>query len=246
MEATYPTLAIILNRRDYREADRLVSVYTPDRGRLHLLARGACKWESKLAAHLEPISISRILVVKGKGFNYVGSALISEAFINIKQDLNKLYFVGQALSLFIRLVKQGEADKELYQWLERWLHNMNQAESGELFNKEDGRFRLAVFSWHLLSLLGYGVQLQTCVVCGQDIKAGKNNFDLSRGGLVCSECQSGLNYLLRDNTLLPLSDNCIKLLRLVDGGEIMNIKFSPKLLKEWENLNLQRQRWSEL
>ena len=246
MEATYPTLAIILNRRDYREADRLVSVYTPDRGRLYLLARGACKWKSKLAAHLEPVSISKILVIKGKGFDYVGSALISEAFINIKQDLNKLYFVGQALSLFNLLVKQGEADAELYQWLETWLHNMDKAESGELFNKEDGRFRLAVFSWHLLSLLGYGVQLQACVVCKQGLRAGKNNFDLSRGGLICSECQLKLNYPLGGSQLLPLSDNCIKLLRLVDGGEIMNIKFSPRLLKEWENLNLQRQRWLEL
>lgn len=243
MEATYPTLAIIINRRDYREADRLVSVYTPDRGRLNLLARGACKWGSKLAAHLEPISISKILVVKGKGFDYVGSALISEAFINIKQDLNKLYFVGQALSLFNRLVRTGEADKELYQWLETWLHNMDKTETGELFNKEDGRFRLAVFSWHLLKLLGYGAQLQTCVICNHGLMAGKNNFDLSQGGLVCSECQLKLNYPLSNNPLLPLSDNCIKLLRLVDGGKVRNIKFSAKLLKEWENLNLQRQYW---
>lgn len=246
MEATYPTLAIILNRRDYREADRLVSVYTPNLGRLNLLARGACKWGSKLAAHLEPISISKILVIKGKGFDYVGSALITEAFINIKQDLNKLYFVGQALSFFNRLVKVGEADRELYEWLETWLHNMDNAEAGELFNKEDGRFRLSVFTWHLLSLLGYGVQLQTCVVCDQSLEAGKNNFDLSRGGLICSGCQAKLEYSLTDNPLLPLSDNCIKLLRLVDGGEVINIKFSPKLLKEWENLNLQRQRWLAL
>ncbi|MBN2884398.1 DNA repair protein RecO [Patescibacteria group bacterium] len=243
MDATYPTNAIILNRRDYREADRLVSVYTPEFGRLSLLARGARKWGSKLAPHLEPISISKILVVKGKGFDYVGSAIMSEAFLNIKQDLNKLYFVGQALSIFSRLVHEGETDKELYQWLERWLHNIDEASPNLPFDKEDGRFRLALFSWRLLSLLGYGTQLQTCIVCDEKIKAGKNSFDLSRGGLLCSSCQTKPDFNILDNSLLALSDNCIKLLRLIDGGEIKNIKFSPKLLKEWENLNIQRLRW---
>jgi DNA repair protein RecO (recombination protein O) len=246
MEATYPTNAIILNRRDYREADRLVSVYTSEFGRLSLLARGACKWGSKLASHLEPISISKILVVRGRGFDYVGSAIMNEAFLNIKQDLNKLYFVGQALSIFNRLVHEGEADQELYQWLEKWLYNIDAASPDSLFDKEDGRFRLALFSWRLLSLLGYGTQMQTCIACGEQVKAGKNSFDLSGGGLLCSVCQTKIDIKLADNQLLALSDNCIKLLRLIDGGEIKNIKFSSKLLKEWENLNIQRLRWLQI
>ena len=241
MDSTFPTSAIILNRRDYREADRLVSVYTPDYGRLELLARGARKLGSKLAPHLEPISLSRLLVVKGKGFDYVGAALMTEPFLKIKQDLNKLYFSGQALNLFSRLVKTGEADPELFAWLEKWLRNL-EAGGGvdNHLSKEDGRFRLALFSWRLFILLGYGPQLDNCVACGRKLAAGKNRFDLARGGLLCPDCFDPAGS---DGAILPLSDNCIKLLRLIAGNSGQKIKFSPRLLKEWENLNTKLLNW---
>jgi len=243
MESTYPTTAIILNRRDYREADRLVSVYTPDYGRLTLLARGARKLGSKLAAHLEPVSLSRLLVVKGRGFDYVGGAQMAESFLNIKQDLNKLYFVGQALQQFNCLLRDGEADPELYAWLEKWLYNLEAAGGEEGLNKEDGRFRLALFSWRLFALLGYGPQLSVCVACGHDLAPGKNFFDLSRGGLLCLTCSNLNRELAINGAYLPLSDNFIKLLRLIEGGAWKNLKFSPRLLKEWENLNAQLSNW---
>ena len=243
MDSTFPTRAIILNRRDWREADRLVSVYTQNYGRLSLVARGARKAASKLAAHLEPISLSRLLVVKGKGFDYVGASLMEEPFLAIKQDLNKLYFAGQALRFFMKLVREGESDPDLFAWLEKWLLNLEAAPSTENLLKEDGRFRLALFSWRLFALLGYKTQLQQCVMCGQVLSPGKNNFDLSRGGLICEHCASLGVKELRDGALLPLSDNCIKLLRLLEDGTWKNAKFPPKILKEWENLNTVLANW---
>jgi len=243
MDSTFPTRAIILNRRDWREADRLVSVYTPDHGRLTLAARGARKFGSKLAPHLEPISISRLLVVKGRGFDLVGAALVEESFLKIKQDLNRLYFAGQALRFFMRLVEEGEADPELFAWLEKWLLNLEAAAGEDNLPKEDGRFRLALFSWRLFALLGYPPELQKCVVCGGILAPGKNNFDLAQGGLVCTSCGAAKAGEAKNGSLLPLSDNCIKLLRLVDGGAWKNVKFSPQLLKEWENLNAALANW---
>lgn len=243
MESTFPTTAIILNRRDYREADRLVSVYTPAYGRLTLLARGARKLGSKLAPHLEPISVSSLLVVKGKGFDYVGAALMTKPLLGVKQDLNKLYFAGQALRRFNLLVKEGERDPELFVWLEKWLLSLDSASDGTTLNKEDGRFRLALFSWRLFALLGYGPQLQVCVACGQNLPSGKNNFALDKGGLICATCSAQAVKNLSHGSLVPLSDNCIKLLRLVEVGQWKNVKFSPRLLKEWEYLNGQLSNW---
>jgi DNA repair protein RecO (recombination protein O) len=242
MDSTFPTRAIILNRHDWREADRLVSVYTPAYGRLTLLARGARKSASKLAAHLEPISLSRLLVVKGKGFDYVGSALMDEAFLNIKQDFNKLYFAGQALQQFSALVHEGEADPALFEWLEKWLLNLDSVGENNL-SKEDGRFRLALFSWRLFALLGYKPELQKCVACAGTLAPGKNTFDFARGGLICSLCAEQSVEAAAKGFLLPLSDNCIKLLRLMDGEITKNIKFSPRLLHEWEHLNIRLYSW---
>ena len=243
MDSTFPTKAIILNRRDWREADRLVSVYTPGYGRLSLLARGARKANSKLAAHLEPISLSQLLVVKGKGFDYVGGAILAEAFLGIKQDLNKLYFAGEALRNFSLLVQEGEADADIFSWLEKWLLSLEAAGNGSDLDKEEGRFRLALFLWRLFQLLGYGPQLDNCVACHQAPTPGKNYFDFARGGLLCSSCYETTPLGTHEASIVPLSDNCIKLLRLASGSTWQNLKFSPKLLKEWENLNFHLSTW---
>lgn len=256
MEPTFSSKAIILNRYDWREADRLVSVYTKEYGRLSLLARGARKFSSKLAAHLEPISLSQILIIKGKGFDYVGSALMNESFLGIKRDLNKLYFAGQALSFFKRLVGEGEKDEDLFNYLEKWLLSLDQAgsynreekESNSL-NKEDGRFRLALFYWRVLSFLGYGLSLDSCVSCRQKIIAGNDNkINFSQGGLLCPNCQIKIPQSHHQSSY-PITDNCIKWLRYLDREaepNLKTIKMSAKLLKEWEFLHEKRMSWLDI
>ncbi len=250
MENTFPTKAIIINRRNWREADRLVSVYTPDYGSLSLVARGACKLNSKLAAHLEPITIAQLLVIKGKGFDYVGSAIMTESFRYIKEDLNKLYFAGRALDFFSRIIKEGEKDEALFNWLEKWLISLNEAQGDNDLNKHDGRFRLLLFYWRLLALLGYALNLDSCVLCKQKIRAGdRNRLDLVRGGLLCPNCEveDGASVLNPKNqAVLNISDNCIKLWRYLDGNtdiHLKNVKLSLKLLKEWERLHEKRMNW---
>lgn len=250
MEKTFPSQAIILNRRDWREADRLVSVYTPGHGRLNLLARGASKLNSKLAAHLEPISLSQIMVIKGKAFDYLGSAIMVKAFMGIKGDLNKLYFAGRALDFFNRLVREGEKDEALFNWLEKWLTSLDQTGGNEGLNKEDGRFRLLLFYSRLLSLLGYALSLDNCLACKREIVAGnKSRLDLIRGGLICPNCQAendSYGFSQQNLAVFPISDNCIKLWRYLAADQsfnLKNLKFNKKLLKEWEILHKKRMSW---
>lgn len=250
MENTFPSKAIIINRKNWREADRLVSVYTPDYGRLSLIARGACKPNSKLAAHLEPITIAQLLIIKGRGLDYVGSAIMTESFYLIKEDLNKLYFAGRALDFFSRMTKEGEKDEALFNWLEKWLISLNGAQGNKDLNKHDGHFRLLLFYWRLLALLGYALNLDSCVVCKKKIIAGnKNRLDLIRGGLLCPSCAvaDGTSVLNQKNqAVLNISDNCIKLWRYLDGNSdihLNNVKLSLKLLKEWESLHEKRMIW---
>ena len=250
MENTFPTKAIIINRKNWREADRLVSVYTPDYGRLLLVARGASKLNSKLAAHLEPITIAQLLVVRGRGMDYVGSAIMIESFRFIKEDLNKLYFAGRALDFFNRITKEGEKDNVLFNWLEKWLINLNEAQGDKDLNKNNGRFRLLLFYWRLLALLGYSLNLDSCVVCRKKIIEGnRNRLDFIRGGILCPACDiEGGNSILNPNKqgVLDISDNCIKLWRYLDGDtdtHLKNLKLSLKLLKEWEKLHEKRMTW---
>lgn len=253
MDTTFPSKAIILNRHNWREADRLVSVYTPEFGKLSLLARGACKLNSKLAAHLEPISLSQILIIKGKGFDYIGSALMLDSFSEIKKDLNKLYFAGRALDFFNRLVKEGEGDASLFYWLEKWLNNLNQSGKNGILDKDDGRFRLAFFYWRFLALLGYSLNFDNCIVCQNKIIAGgSNRLDFWRGGLLCPVCNGkglDLEQNFKREAIIGISDNCIKLLRYLENkteANLKSLKLPIKVLKEWERLHEKRALWLDI
>ncbi len=126
MEATYPTKAIILKREPRGEDGSRVVVYTPDKGKLELVARGTKKIQSRLAGHIEPLCLSNIMVIRGKRFDYIGSAVSENSCLNIKNNLDKIQAAGKAVRIFNKLVKEGQADKETFRLLKDWLNILNE------------------------------------------------------------------------------------------------------------------------
>ncbi|MDD5290672.1 MAG: DNA repair protein RecO [Patescibacteria group bacterium] len=225
MEETYCTKTIILNRTDFREYDSRTTVYSLDKGKLELVARGVKKIKSKLAAHLEPFNLAEIMVVRGRKFDYIGAAASRKCFPNIKGDLEKLAAAGKAVNVFNKLVKAEEADKGTFSLLEEFLGSLD---SRELKIGHD--LWAGFFTLKLMAQLGYKPELYNCVACNKKITSGENLFDLSRGGLMGGEC---LNK--KGNGALVISDNGVKLLRaIIDNNftKLKNFKISVKLEEE--------------
>lgn len=238
MEETKTTPAIILNRVPYRENDSLVGVYTAAYGKLLLVARGTLKTQSKLAAHLEPISLANIMIIYGRGFDYIGGAVSQEVYLGIRTDLNKLYYAGQALKIFNELVKGDQADKRLFFLLVNWLALLDNYSD---FDKEKGSLLFSFFILKFLVELGYQPEMYKCLLCKNNLKPGNNYFDLLSGGVVCEACfNKGRRLVSNGGTdLLPVSDNCIKLIRFMLDGQFERperIKVDKKLTKELANL----------
>lgn len=238
MEETKNTPALILSRQDYKENDSLVTVYTPYFGKLTLVARGTKKLSSKLAGHIEPLTLADIMIVNGRGFDYIGSAIIRESYSGIREDLNKLYYAGQALSLFNRLIKENQSDERLFFLLLKWLEMLNDF-SG--FKRENGELVLAFFIIKLLTELGYKPEMHKCLECSKAISPNNNRFNLLSGGLVCEECfeKKRLSGSAIGSELLTISDNCIKLMRFMVDNRFKSaekIKIDGKTIKELNNL----------
>lgn len=237
MDETKHSSALILQRSAYRENDSLITVYTKKFGKLSLLARGTKKLQSKLAGHLEPISLADILVIKGRGFDYVGSAITRDAFLGIKNDLNKVYYAGRAIALFNRLIKENQAEERLFFLLYRWLEALADYEAPE-FTKESGELFGIFFAWKLLAELGYQPEMYECLNCRQKIKSGLNYFNLASGGVVCGACfQDGLapQGAALSGELIKISDNAIKLLRFIlenKFNQTEKVKIDKRVVKE--------------
>lgn len=238
MDETKNTPALILNRQDYKENDSLVTVYTPYFGKLTLVARGTKKAGSKLAGHIEPLTLADFMIISGKGFDYVGSAITRESYLGIREDLNKLYYAGRALNLFSRLVKENQSDERLFFLLERWLALLQDFPD---FKRESGELTLAFFTIKLLAELGYKPEMHHCLECSKAIVPGKNHFNLASGGLVCEECfeKGRLSGSAPRTELLTITDNCIKLMRFMADNRFKaaeKLKIDNKILKEINSL----------
>jgi len=241
MEESRNTPALILNRQAYKENDTLVTAYTKNFGKLSLVARGTKKIKSKLAAHLEPLSLSDLMILKGRGRDYIGAAAVRKAYLNIREDLNKVYYAGKGLNLFNRLVKPEHPDERLFFLLTRWLDILDEFENKESekkdLSKENGELLFAFFAFKLLAELGYQPELYHCLGCGKEIKSGQNHFNFKNGGIIEEACLDKKEFLeLRYNGgILPITDNCIKLLRYITDNRfasVLKLRVDKKLIKE--------------
>ena len=228
MEETHSTKAIILDRKPFKECDTMVSVFCLDRGKLGLVARGAKKMSSKLAGHIEPVTLSNIMIARGRQYDYLAAAVNENSFINIKNDFNKINAAGRAINIFKTLIKENEKDENLFYLLCDFLNILNNpkretppfAEAAE--GGQNSKLFFSFFVLKLLAQLGYKPELYDCAVCKDKITPNNNKFDLTKGGVVCAACAGA-------GDLLTITDNCIKVLRIIlnsDFNKLSRLKIN--------------------
>jgi len=205
MNETFNTEAIILKRDLFRESDSRVFVYTPDRGKIEVVARGTQKPGSKLVAHIEPFNSVDLMVVLGKNRKYIGSVISNNCYSLIKNDFNKVSWAGTAFNIFNSLVREDSPDPDLFYLLKEFLSAISEASGKE-------ELYAHYFYLKLLAALGYRPELDTCLVCGKKIAPEKNYFVFLRGGLFCADCSSRVRP---GDTSVLVSNNCLKLMKQV-------------------------------
>lgn len=122
----YADRSIILTRKVFREDDLIISAYSEEHGKVVAVGRGAKKILSKLAGHLEPVSLVYFNLTKGKNINKLIGAENIKSYKAIKNDLEKMQLAGRFLGLVDKLVLEGNSDRRIFMLLERyleWLEN---------------------------------------------------------------------------------------------------------------------------
>ena len=122
-------LAFVLSRRDFREYDQIVSLYTLEKGKMEVLARGVKKILSKNAAHLEPFCLVEAEIIQGKEINHLGSVAPIELFKNIRKDLKKSLVCGCVVKTFDHLLHNEERDRRIFDLSKSFLEFIEQDKS---------------------------------------------------------------------------------------------------------------------
>ncbi|KKQ14277.1 MAG: repair protein RecO protein [Candidatus Moranbacteria bacterium GW2011_GWF2_36_839] len=231
----YKYNAIVLNKIDTGETDRVYVVYTREAGRILARAIGVKKPNAKLAGNLESITQCEIFLAKGKGRGNITGVIPMENFLAIKENIFALEKVFGVMKIFNRLMTQEEKDEKTFQLLLEYLLMMND-EAGKA-EKDILKFDIYTlgFIFKLLQNLGYKQEAKKCAVCAGKLISGENYFSAERGGIICSNCAK------QETKKIRINDEGVKFIRIVLENKMENlgkIKLEKKNLNNLNNLKI--------
>jgi DNA repair protein RecO (recombination protein O) len=179
----YKTEAIVLRSLRFSEADRILHLYTLERGRIGAIAKGVRKTKSRFGARLEPLSHVELMLHEGSGelHTVTGVELVASHHA-IREDRYRLGTGLIAAEAMLRLYAEPEPNARAFTALARFLDLLDETPVpvGRRFDLDS----LALsFQLKLLWLSGYLPHVTTCVECGAN--GGLTGFSARAGGAVC-------------------------------------------------------------
>ena len=223
----YRTDAIVLKRRDYGEADRLLTVFTPARGKLILLAKGVRKTKSRKAGHVELFTHSTFLVARGRTWDLVTQAEIIESFRAVREDLLRTAYAYYAGDLLDGFTEEQDAHPPLFDLLRVTLDRLGDVDNQRL------DLLARFFELRLLGLAGYQPQFFHCVACQDRLEPVTNYFSYSDGGMLCPRHGEGL--VGAEPLALPVF-KALRFLQTRDWETVARLNLSPGVQIELERL----------
>ncbi len=172
---------IVTRYANYRESDRILSIFTIQYGRIDAKARGCRKPQSPLVNACQPFVFGQFEIFTGKERATINACDIRETFYPIREDYER-YSIG---SVMLRLCHDAAPENEPNEALFSLLyHSLSFLAYGES-NPQD---LFCCFLARFLNAIGYRPSITTCAQCGRDIRTDAIVRFSSRGGAVCNAC----------------------------------------------------------
>jgi DNA repair protein RecO (recombination protein O) len=224
-EHVYKTEGIVLRHADLGEADRLITLFTPYRGKLRAAAKGARRPASKLAGHVEQFTHTSVLIAHGRNLDLITQAQTVRSFIEVRENLRLVLYASYAVELVDRATELESENRTLFALLHTFLSTVGAAQRLDSL--------LHAFELSALDILGYRPQLERCVLCGRDLKAEVNGFSVEAGGVLCPLCRG------RAGDQRDITPPTLATLRRLQAGALAaadKVALSPPVRREAEAL----------
>jgi DNA repair protein RecO (recombination protein O) len=187
---TYKTEAVVLRSFRFGEADRVLHLYTLDRGRVGAVAKGIRKTKSRFGARLEPLSHVELMLHQGSGeLQTVTGVDIVHSHHDVREQQYRLAVGLVGAEAMLRLFTDQEANTRAFQALTRFLDLLDDVVPADARPALDP---LALsFQLKLLWVSGYLPHLTGCAECGSTT-VPLIGYSPKAGGAVCRNCGDGM------------------------------------------------------
>jgi DNA repair protein RecO (recombination protein O) len=210
---------IVIRAMDYGETNKIVTIYTREWGKVGVMARGAKKPNSRLAAITQLFSYGYFLIQKGSGLGSMQQGEMISSMRTIREDIILTAYASYILELTDKCTDEKKPNPYLFELLYQTLNYMNE--------EYDLDILIHIFEMKMLNSLGLYPILDKCAVCGQT--DGHFSFSIRENGFICHRCVENDPYHFK------ISAATLKLLRIFyyfDLSRLGNISVKIETKKE--------------
>jgi DNA repair protein RecO (recombination protein O) len=218
--------AIVTRYTDYRESDRILTLFSREAGRADVKAQGSRRPKSRLFAAAQPFVYGEFLIYKSQGKYALDSCETHESFYPIREDYGKFAAGSAMLSLCNEAIREDEPNEPLFSLL---YHSLSFLAYGD----SDARDMLICFLIRYLDALGFRPSVTACARCGADLRSEKQlAFSPEAGGALCPSCSAGAP------PVSALSLEAMRRMLLLGDSELNKARLPEKVREQlWTSLS---------
>ncbi|MPM42314.1 DNA repair protein RecO [bioreactor metagenome] len=180
----YQTEAILLAVRNWGEADKMVTLFSREHGKLTAIAYGARRPKSRLASGMQPFMHVNVSLTPGKSLDYIKQYETINTFRQLRENLEFVAYGAFISELTSELCPERQPEPLVFDLLEGIL---------QLLLQRTPRVVVLAGAWQLLALTGFSPHYNQCTVCGKELLLPAY-FSTASGGGVCSSCRTPENF----------------------------------------------------
>ena len=170
---------IVLQESNMGDYDKMVTILTPNLGKISCAAKGARRPKSLLLAGTQLFCFADYIMYKGTSTYHINSSETIEMFYNLRTDLDKLKYAIHVNKIIQDVTDENENCYNILQLYLNTLYTISEID-------KDMDLIISIFKLKLLCLLGFTPRIIECVSCKQ--KENLNFFSIRDNGLKCEEC----------------------------------------------------------
>lgn len=189
--------AVVLKTTDYKDNDKMLTLFSYEYGVISACARGVKKASSKLKFAVQPFCFCEYVFKTSSGRRTVVSADLIESFYGIRESSEKYYAGCLALEFSMLFAPEGDDGRALFLLLGEFLETL-------CYSAVKVKTALAAFLLNGLRIAGYELAVSGCIRCRKPVK-NRAFFNFGAGAAVCEECAGEGDIEINPSTVALLS-----------------------------------------
>lgn len=184
MKEQFTTNVINLKSYSISEADKIILMYSKEKGLIKGVAKGIKKPSSKLGGRMDLLVANKMMLNKGRNLDTICQAEALNTFFNLRNDINKLFYAMYCSEIVTNFgIENDPNSEEIYNLFYTFLEQISSAKS-----IEQTMLNVIKFQLKIMNITGYSIELDNCVKCLKKPQEEYIYFSIEQGGIICGSC----------------------------------------------------------